>query len=63
MSFPIKVADSQPQNSCNSFISLVAQMVKNPPTMWETQVLSLDWEDLLKNRMATHSSILACRIP
>ena len=39
--------------------SLVAQMVKNPPAMQETQVLSLDWEDPLENEMATHSSILA----
>ena len=43
--------------------SLVAQMVKNPPAMWETWVWSLDWEDSLKKGMATHSSILACRIP
>ena len=34
-----------PQNSCNSIISLVAQMVKNPPTMWETWVQSLERED------------------
>ena len=31
--------------------------------MWETQVQSLDWEDPLDNGMATHSSILAWRIP
>ena len=37
----------------------MAQMVKNPPAMQETQVLSLDWEDPLENEMATHSSILA----
>ena len=41
----------------------VAQMVKNPPTIWETQVLSLGWEDPLEEGMATHSSILAWRIP
>ena len=34
-------------------------MEKNPPAMWETQVQSLDWEDLLKKGMKTHSSILA----
>ena len=34
-------------------------MVKNLPAMWETQVLSLGWEDTLKKGMATHSSILA----
>ena len=39
--------------------SLVAQIVKNPPAMQETQVQSLDLEDLLEKGMATHSSILA----
>ena len=43
--------------------SLVAQMVKNPPAMQETQVWSLGWEDPLEKEMATHSSILAWRIP
>ena len=43
--------------------SLVAQMVKNMPTMQETQVQSLDREDPLEKRMAIHSSILAWRIP
>ena len=43
--------------------SLVAQMVKNLPTMQETQVQSLAREDLLEKGMATHSSILAWRIP
>ena len=38
-------------------------MVKNLPAMWETRAQSLDWEDLLKEGMATHSSILAWRIP
>ena len=38
--------------------SLVAQMVKRLPTMWETWVQSLGWEDLLEKEMATHSSIL-----
>ena len=37
--------------------SLVAQMVKNPPAMWETWVWSLGWEDSLEEGMATHSSI------
>ena len=46
-----------------SWASLVAQMVKNPPAIWETWVLSLVWEDLLEKEMATHSSILAWRIP
>ena len=41
----------------------MAQMVKNSLAMWETCVLSLAWEDLLEEGMATHSSILAWRIP
>ena len=43
--------------------SLVAQMVKNLPAMLEIQVQSLGWEDPLEKKMATHSSILAWRIP
>ena len=43
--------------------SLVAQMVKNLPAMWETRVRSLGWDDPLEKGMATHSSILAGRIP
>ena len=46
-----------------SWASLVAQLVKNLPAMWETWVQSVDWEDLLEKGMATHSSILAWRIP
>ena len=46
-----------------SLTSLVAQTVKRLPTMRETQVQSLGREDLLEKEMATHSSILACRIP
>ena len=42
---------------------LVAQRVKRLPTMWETQVQSLGWEDLLEKEMATHSSSLAWKIP
>ena len=38
-------------------------MVKNSPAIWETQVSSLIWEDPLEKEMATHSSILAWRIP
>ena len=41
----------------------MAQIVKNPPAMQETWVPSLSQEDLLEKRMATHSSILAWRIP
>ena len=43
--------------------SLVAQMVKRLPTMWEMQVRSLGPEDPLEKEMATHSSTLAWRIP
>ena len=37
--------------------------MKNPPAMWETWVRSLGWEDSLEKRTASHSSILAWRIP
>ena len=43
--------------------SLIAQLVKNLPAMWETWVRSLGQEDPLEREMATHSSILAWRIP
>ena len=43
--------------------SLVAQLVKNLPAIWETWVPSLGWEDPLEKGMATHASILAWRIP
>ena len=46
-----------------SWVSLVAQMVKNPPAMWETWVRSLGWKDPVEEGMATYSSILAWRIP
>ena len=41
------------------YIFLVAQMVKNLPAMYETQVWSLGWEDPLEKEMVLHSSILA----
>ena len=47
----------------DSWAFMVAQMVQNPSAMWETWVLSLDWEDPLEEGMATHSRILAWRIP
>ena len=40
----------------------VAEMVKRLPTMWDTWVQSLGWEDLLEKEMATHSSTLAWKI-
>jgi len=46
----------------DSWVSLVVQLVKNPPAIWETWVQSLGWEDLLEKGKATHSSILAWRI-
>ena len=41
----------------------MAQLVKNPPAMWETWVQSLGWKDPLEEGMAEHSSVLAWRIP
>ena len=46
-----------------SWASLVAQLVKNPPVIWETWVQSLGWEGPREESMATHASILAWRIP
>ena len=46
-----------------SWVSLVAQLLKNPPAMQETWVRSLGWEDPLEKGKATHSRILAWRIP
>src|SRR5574342_149943 len=46
-----------------SWASLVAQLVKNLPAMWETWVRSLGWEDPLEKGKTSHPSILAWRIP
>ena len=46
-----------------SWASLVAHLVKNLPAMWETWVRSLGWEDPPEKGKATHSSILAWKIP
>ena len=46
-----------------SWASLVTQLVKNLPAIWETWVQSLDWEDPLEKGKATHSSVLAWIIP
>ena len=46
-----------------SWASLVAQLVKNPPAIRETRLQSLGWEDPLEKGKATHSSILAWRLP
>ena len=50
-------------STVESRASLVAQLVKNSPAMWETWVHFLGWEDPLEEEMATHSSILAWRVP
>ena len=50
------------RNIRNSWAFLVAQTVKNLPAMQETWVPSLGQEDSLEKRMATHYSILDCRI-
>ena len=50
-------------SSLHRWGSLVAQLVKNPCAMWETWVRSLGWEDPLEKGKATHSGILAWRIP
>ena len=47
----------------SSWASLVSQLVKNLPAMWETCDQSLGWEDPLEKGKVTHSSILAWRIP
>ena len=46
-----------------SWASLMTQIVKNLPAMWETWVQSLGWEDPLEKEMATQSGILAWEIP
>ena len=65
---PIAAAYMTPAFSLKHLIlalwdAMVAQMVKNPPAMQEIQVHSLGWEDPLEKGMATHTSILAWRIP
>ena len=62
-----KTQHSQIKNKSNEYflkiwVSVVAQLVKNPPAMQETWVRSLGWEDPLEKGTATHSSILAWRI-
>ena len=64
-SMACEIFPDQASNSCplHWWASLVAQRVKNLPAMQETQVQSLGWHDCLGKEMATHSSILAWRIP
>ena len=47
----------------DSWASLVAQLIKNLPAIWETWVRSPGWEDPLEKGKASHSSVLAWRIP
>ena len=54
---------AQAQWLCYGLSYPVVQTAKNLPAMQETRVRSLDWEDLLEKGMATHSNILAWRIP
>ena len=63
LSLPLKYLRSSKGLSFPWAASLVVQMVKNLPAMWETWVRFLCREDLLEKRMATHSSTLAWRIP
>ena len=60
---PVRFPGWEDLYSQYSWASLVALLVKNPPAMWETWVRSLGWEDSLEKGKATHSSILAWRIP
>ena len=59
------IADAAHSASCLAVhtVCLIAQLVKNPPAMQETQVQFLGREDPLEKRKATHASILAWRIP
>ena len=52
-----------PEHVISKQLEKVAQTVKHLPTKWETRIRSLGWEDLLQKEMATHSSILAWKIP
>ena len=58
-----KLRDGVHQAHRGLTLTLVAQTLKHLPTMWETRVLSLGWEDPLEKEMATHSSTLAWKIP
>ena len=51
------------RQAINNDYTLVAQLIKNSPAMWEIWLRSLGWEDPLEKEMATHSSMLAWRIP
>ena len=59
----VKAPEKLALKRSSPWTSLVAQMVKSLPTMWETRVQSLDQENLLQKEMATHSSTLTWKIP
>ena len=61
----INILSNHPSANFQQFspLSTMAQTVKNLPVMWETYVQSQGWEDALEKEMATHSSLLAWRIP
>ena len=59
----IRKRETEIKSPSASLASLEVQLVKNPPPMRETWVRSLGWEDPLEKGKATHSSILAWRIP
>ena len=63
MAFERRAVGAEFGNMYATRAPLVAETVKNLSAVWETRVQSLDWEDPLENGMATHSSILAWRIP
>ena len=58
-----KLRDGVHQAHRGLTLTLVAQTLKRLPTMWETRVRSLGWEDPLEKEMATHSNTLAWKIP
>ena len=62
-SYAVWLPGPHPTQLLLTMLSLVAQMVKNLPAMWETWVRSLGWEDPLEKEVATHSRILVWRIP
>ena len=59
----LDLASSLCEHHPKDWVSLVAQMVKNLPAVWETQLLSLGQEDPLEKGISTHSSVLAWKIP
>ena len=63
MGSSIEVCPNHSVDIQSHLTSLVAQMVKRLPTMLETWVQSLGWEDLLEKEMSTHSSTLVWKIP